>query len=154
MLVLTSIEGVRAEIAGLRADLAGSSPEAPGKARQNPWASLSGNQTAERIANMKESKVAKKAAGVSVPLPTAAASSSPASFKSVLLRGVRYLVDMDSGHAYYRNEDGSQGEWAGIFSRTPMPHINTSVPKPNGLAGGKRKSTRKHTRKQKKTRNH
>jgi hypothetical protein len=59
-----------------------------------------------------------------------AAAPSSGQFKPVLLVGVRYLVNMESGHAYYRNEDGSQGDWAGIFSRTPKPHVDTSVPEP------------------------
>jgi len=76
-----------------------------------------------------------KAAPKSTPAaPVAAApvvaASAAGQFKPVLLVGVRYLVNMESGHAYYRNEDGSQGDWAGIFSRTPKPHVDTSVPEP------------------------
>ena len=64
------------------------------------------------------------------PVVAAPAASAAGQFKPVLLVGVRYLVNMESGHAYYRNEDGSQGDWAGIFSRTPKPHVDTSVPEP------------------------
>jgi hypothetical protein len=60
----------------------------------------------------------------------AAAPAASGQFKPVLLQGVRYLVNMESGHAYHRNDDGSQGDWAGIFSRTPKPHVDSSVPEP------------------------
>jgi hypothetical protein len=78
-------------------------------------------------------KAAEAPKAAPVKSTTAAASAAPVAsnkFKPVLLVGVRYLVDMESGHAYYRNEDGSQGDWAGIFSRTPKPHVDTSVPEP------------------------
>jgi hypothetical protein len=44
---------------------------------------------------------------------------------------------MASGHAYHRNEGGSQGEWAGIFHKTgggankKLPYVDVSVPDPN-----------------------
>jgi hypothetical protein len=90
-----------------------------------------------------------------IAAPVAAvAGTSLDGFKSVMLSGNRYLVNEATGHAYHRLSDGGQGDWAGIFSKTPKPHINNSVPKPSGLEGGQRKSTRKHKRKQKKTRKH
>lgn len=125
----------------------GESGAAAGKARKNPWQGLSANQSAERIAAMKAARTEKKA-GES--MPTAAGEAGE--FKPVLIAGVRYFVNMETGHAYFRNEDGSPGEWAGMFQRSPKPHINTSVPEP--LEGGKRKSTRKQKRKHKKTRKH
>ena len=74
-------------------------------------------------------------AAAKVPLPASAASSVSGGesddFKPVLLGGVRYLINMKSGHSYHREEDGSQGAWAGIFSRTPRPHIDRSVPEPS-----------------------
>jgi len=144
------------------------------KERKNPWAGLSDEQKAERIAKMKAGKAAKKAAAegsadaeqeapvspkvkaeaapkASAPKEVAAKPSSPKAaeapkassksnaaaapaasgqFKPVLLQGVRYLVNMESGHAYHRNDDSSQGDWAGIFSRTPKPHVDSSVPEP------------------------
>jgi hypothetical protein len=63
MLVLTSIEGVRAELAGLRADLAGSPPAvaaAAGQARKNPWTGLTENQRAVLVAQMQSGRKAKK----------------------------------------------------------------------------------------------
>ncbi len=59
-----------------------------------------------------------------------AASASGGEFKPVLLNGNRYLVNLTTGHAYHRLSDGSQGDWAGIFSKTPKPHIDDSVPEP------------------------
>ncbi len=183
------------------------------KERKNPWAGLSEEQKAERIAKMKAGKAAKKAAeapaassddeeapasdgeaaasaAVSVtssekkkrgpkkfsemspeelaaakakraakkeakksteaPKPSAAASASasaalpalpaspPASvvapldgFQRVMLSGAPYWVNLTSGHCYHRLADGGQGEWAGIFHRTPKPHIDDSVPEPS-----------------------
>jgi hypothetical protein len=131
------------------------------KERKNPWASLTSTQMAARIAKMKEGKAAKTAAGESAPAVQVAApaplpappAQAPRTFKPVLLQGVRYLVNMNSGHAYHREENGSQGNWAGLFKREPKPYVNTSVPKP--LEGGKQKSTRKHKRRHsKRTRKH
>jgi hypothetical protein len=124
------------------------------KARKNPWQGMSEESRAEKIAKMKAARAEKKelktAAGEGLPAPPAA--QAPGGFQSVMLDGKRYLVNMETGHAYDRQANGSQGEWAGIFSKTPKPHINTSVPKP--LGGGKRKSTRKHKRRHAKTRKH
>jgi hypothetical protein len=41
---------------------------------------------------------------------------------------------MANGHAYHRLADGGQGEWAGIFSKTPKPHIDDTVPEPGAEA--------------------
>jgi len=74
-----------------------------------------------------------KAAPKSTPAaPVAAAAGKPT---PVIFVGVRYLVHMESGHAYYRLPDGPnnehvKGDWAGIFSKTPSPRLDTSVPEP------------------------
>jgi hypothetical protein len=145
------------------------------KARKNPWAGLSEEAKAERIAKMKAGKAAKKAAaeddgcGASSPevpaavlaaldttlgpslfaepkkaapkkaeaAPTAAAASASApsnEFKKVMLSGGLYWVNMANGHAYHRLADQSQGEWAGLFVKTPKPHIDDSVPEPGAEA--------------------
>jgi hypothetical protein len=88
-----------------------------------------------------------------LPAPPVAAAQAPADgFQRVMLHGNQYFVNLATGHTYRRQANGSMGEWAGIFSKTPKPHINTSVPKP--LGGGKRKSTHKHKRRHAKTRKH
>lgn len=51
-------------------------------------------------------------------------------FRGVMLNGKRFLVNLATGHAYHREADGSQGDWAGLFSKTPKPHIDDSVPEP------------------------
>jgi hypothetical protein len=138
--------------------------EKPKKERKNPWAGLSEEQKAERIAKMKAGKAAKKAASEGeeapaspkaseapkakteaaapkaapkeAPKASASASAAPSGgeFKPVMLSGNRYLVNLENGHAYHRLSDGGQGEWAGIFSKTPKPHIDDSVPEPGAEA--------------------
>jgi hypothetical protein len=166
------------------------------KERKNPWAGLSEEQKAERIAKMKAGKAAKKAsaeeeapaslsdaeaapasvsssekkkrgpkkfsemspeevaeakakraskkeakssaappaaaAAAKMPLPPSPPSSvSPLeNFQRVMLSGSAYWVNLQNGHCYHRLTDGSQGDWAGIFSRTPKPHVDSSVPEP------------------------
>ncbi len=76
---------------------------------------------------------------VAEPSSNAAAASSsstaevagPEGFKKVALNGKTYWVNLANGHAYIRNKDQSQGDWAGIFSKTPKPHIDDSVPEPS-----------------------
>ena len=64
---------------------------------------------------------------------TAAASSSgPEGFQKIILNNKSYWVNQVTGHAYHRLKDQSQGEWAGLFSKTPKPHIDDSVPEPTG----------------------
>jgi hypothetical protein len=186
-------------------EVAPSEDEAPAKKeRKNPWAGLTPEQKAERIAKMKAGKAAKKAStSVSVsedeeaPASDGEAAAAPASvtssekkkrgpkkfsemspeelaeakakraakkeakstaaaavgggaaalpalpaspkssvsgpldgFQRVMLSGAPYWVNLSSGHCYKRLSDGGQGEWAGIFHRTPKPHIDDSVPEP------------------------
>jgi hypothetical protein len=82
-------------------------------------------------ASKKESKGAASAAA-KVPLPPSppASVSSLEGFQRVMLSGAPYWVNLSSGHCYHRLTDGSQGDWAGIFSRTPKPHIDSSVAEP------------------------
>jgi hypothetical protein len=146
-----------------------SAPASAKKERKNPWAGLTEEQKAERIAKMKAGKAAKKAAAEGEEAPAspkaseapkakteaapaapktaakaaseapkaAAASSASASageFKPVMLSGNRYLVNLANGHAYHRLSDGGQGEWAGLFSKVPKPHIDDSVAEPGAEA--------------------
>jgi hypothetical protein len=72
----------------------------------------------------------KNAATPKVSAAPTSASAAPV-FKGVMLAGnKRYLVNMENGHAYHRNADGSQGEWAGLFVKDPKPRIDDSVPEP------------------------
>lgn len=69
------------------------------------------------------------------PLPPSPSSEAEtAVFKRVLLDGKRYLVNMSSGHSYFRAADDSQGDWAGIFRRTGGktggPWVDDSVSEP------------------------
>ena len=82
------------------------------------------------------------------PFPTVPTSG----FQPVMLAtGKRYYVNLATGHAYHRRENGSQGAWAGLFSKTPKPSINPSVPEPG--KGGARKS-RKQKKRHSRTRKH
>ena len=66
-----------------------------------------------------------------MPLPASPVSShSDGGFQRVMLLGAPYWVNLKSGHCYHRLADGGQGEWAGLFHRTPKPHIDDSVPEP------------------------
>jgi hypothetical protein len=175
-------------------EVAPSEDEAPAKKeRKNPWAGLTPEQKAERIAKMKAGKAAKKSSEEEAPasdgeapasvtssekkkrgpkkfsemspeelaeakakraakkeaktteapkssvaaLPALPASpkssvSSPLDgFQRVMLSGAAYWVNLSSGHCYHRLSDGGQGEWAGIFHRTPKPRIDDSVPEPS-----------------------
>jgi hypothetical protein len=123
------IAKMKAGKAAKKAAAESSAPEAEEEAPVSPKVKA---EAAPKASAPKEAKPSSpKAAPKSTPVvPVAAAPAAAGQFKPVLLVGVRYLVNMESGHAYYRNEDGSQGDWAGIFSRTPKPHVDTSVPEP------------------------
>ncbi len=43
------------------------------------------------------------------------------SLKKVQLRGNPYFVELETGHAYHRLANGSQGEWAGMFRKSGHP---------------------------------
>ena len=142
------IAKMKAGKAAKKAAAEGSAPEAEEEAPASPKvkAEAAPKVKAEAAPKVKAEAAPKVKAEAAKPSsPKAAPKSTPAApvaaapvvaasaagqFKPVLLVGVRYLVNMESGHAYYRNEDGSQGDWAGIFSRTPKPHVDTSVPEP------------------------
>ena len=72
--------------------------------------------------------VASSSAAAAVAAPS---SSGPVGFKKVALNNKRYWVNLENGHAYHRLADESQGEWAGLFSKTPKPTINESAPEPS-----------------------
>jgi hypothetical protein len=63
--------------------------------------------------------------------PAASVFAAATEFMPIMLSGNRYLVIRETGHAYHRLSDGGQGEWAGLFRRTPKPHIDNSVPEPH-----------------------
>jgi hypothetical protein len=106
------------------------------------------DMTPEELAEAKAKRAAKKeakSAGVaeaaSGPAPKAALPPLPASptgsaasalegFQRVMLSGQPLWVNLTTGHAYNRLSDGGKGEWAGIFHRTPKPHIDDSVAEP------------------------
>jgi hypothetical protein len=88
---------------------------------------------AETPASPKPSAAASASAVASAGGGGAAAASASASggeFRAVLLGGKKYLVNQTTGHSYHRLADGGQGEWAGMFVKTPKPHIDDSVPEP------------------------
>jgi hypothetical protein len=113
--------------------------------------------TAEELAADKAKRAAKKAAksaeapkssggaaaaassssaAALMPLPASPASSVSSKsallgFQRVMLLGAPYWVNLASGHCYHRLADGGQGDWAGLFHRTPKPHIDDSVPEPS-----------------------
>jgi hypothetical protein len=106
------------------------------------------DMTPEELAADKAKRAAKKAAkkaaaesaaaAVAAPVALAALPALPASPKStvsegyqrIMLGGKPYLVNIATGHCYHRLADGGQGEWAGLFHKTPKPHIDDSVPEP------------------------
>lgn len=140
-------------------------PTAAKKERKNPWAGLTPEQKAAKVKLMADARAAKKSgaatsssvvsdnavaiavtktedAPVAVSTSnaasssTAAASSSAGAFRKASVRGSPYLVNVESGHAYNRMKDGSQGDWAGIFHRDGHPEdngpwIDDSVPEPS-----------------------
>jgi hypothetical protein len=105
-------------------------------------ADMSSEERAAHAAKVKEraaKKAEKKAAPSSPELPplppSPVASVGESSFKRVLLDGKRYLVNMTSGHTYFREADDSQGDWAGIFKKTGSkktggPWVDDSISEP------------------------
>jgi hypothetical protein len=75
----------------------------------------------------KPAAVASSSAAAAVTTPS---TSGPAGFKKVALNGDRFWVNLESGHAYYRLADESQGEWAGLFSKSPKPNVDKTAPEP------------------------
>lgn len=110
----TSLEEAAAAVAKTKAALAKAKTEAAPAPKEAPKPSAGG-------------------AGAAAAASSAAAAPSD-EFKPILLSGSRYLVNMSNGHAYHRVQTGPdsyvQGEWAGIFSKVPKPHIDDSVPEP------------------------
>ena len=86
----------------------------------------------------KEAPASPSLSAAAIPLPPSpplAARSAPAGFQPVMLkdesgRPARYYINLQTGHAYHRSEDNTQGHWAGLFSKTPKPHIDHSVAEP------------------------
>jgi len=89
----------------------------------------------ERAAKKAEKKAAPSSPELPPLPPSPVASVGESSFKRVLLDGKRYLVNMTSGHTYFRAADDSQGDWAGIFKKTGSkktggPWVDDSVSEP------------------------
>ncbi len=54
-------------------------------------------------------------------------------YKPAMVGGKRYFICMENGYTFHRKEDGGYGNWAGIFSKSPKCHIDTSIPEPKNL---------------------
>jgi hypothetical protein len=125
------------------------SADKPKKERKNPWAGLTPEQHAAKSAAMKAGRAAKKAAATDAapsvslaaslpPLPSSPKGSVSSvrtgaddlvGFRKVTLATKPYWINLESGHAYERDADDSRGAWAGLFSKTPKPHVTkTSAP--------------------------
>jgi hypothetical protein len=120
--------------------------EKPKKARKNPWEGLTPEEREAKIAKMKAGRAAKKdAAPAPAPVQSNVVSSLPplpvspqttvsneelAGFKKMMLANKAYWVNLTTGHCYLRRADNSRGDWAGLFSKTPKPHIDDSAPEP------------------------
>jgi hypothetical protein len=78
-------------------------------------------------------KTASVPSAKAVAPPPAPAEAAPADeFRPVMLQGKKFFVNLATGHAYSRNEDGSQGDWAGIFhnpAKGGLPNPNAKTPK-------------------------
>jgi len=113
--------------------------------RKSAWEGLSEEQRAAKIAKMQAGRAAKKAAATTEtsvsapvtnaastlpPLPPSPESTGATKLRKVSLNKTAFLVNLENGHAWYRNADDSQGDWAGIFSKTPTPRIDFTAPEP------------------------
>ena len=137
-------------------DAEGSAPASVDKPkRKSAWDGLSEEARAAKVAKMQAGRAAKKAAkdasgdaaptqtssvpvavttqsnAAAVPLPASPVSTgSAANLRKVTLNQKAYLINLESGHAWYRNADDSKGDWAGLFSKTPKPNIDFTAPEP------------------------
>jgi hypothetical protein len=124
------------------ASVAGS--ESSGKKKRGPWSEETKAKAAAKRAAKKEAPAdgsvaagggaaaapaSPMAAALKVPLPPS--DDEEDAFKRILFKGQSYLVN-SSGWCYYRESDGTQGRWAGIFKRGPPPTLDASVPEPEG----------------------
>jgi hypothetical protein len=122
------------------ASVAGS--ESSGKKKRGPWSEETKAKAAAKRAAKKEASAdvsvaagggaaaapaSPMAAALKVPLPPS--DDEEDAFKRILFKGQSYLVN-SSGWCYYRESDGTQGRWAGIFKRGPPPTLDASVPEP------------------------
>ena len=64
----------------------------------------------------------------SAPAPATAAAAN-SEWKPIKVKGKLYLWNPSNNYAYYREEDGSQGEWAGILDLVNKV-VDTSIPEP------------------------
>ena len=66
---------------------------------------------------------------VSAPTSATAAPAADSEWKRFVLKGKAYLWNPSNNHTYFREEDGSQGDWAGIFNPANKS-IDASIPEP------------------------
>lgn len=72
----------------------------------------------------------KAAPAPKAPTPAAAPAAAPASeWKKLTMKGKALLWNPSNNYAYYREEDGSQGDWAGIVN-IEKKTLDTSAPEP------------------------
>jgi hypothetical protein len=138
-----SEEERKAKVAKMQAGRAAKKAEKEGAKEDAPASPKA--SAAKSESSPPPAKTAAVPSAKAVAPPSAPAESAPADeFRPVMLKSKRYFVNLASGHAYLRNEDGSQGDWAGIFhnpakagepqnpdAKTPKaPWIDASVPEP------------------------
>ena len=98
---------------------------------------LSEDQKAARTAKITENKL-KKAAKVPLPADSdkeegevSEAESEPEiQFNPLIIKGKRYMWNPLNNHCYYREEDGSKGDWAGLLNIKDKSITLTAAPEP------------------------
>jgi hypothetical protein len=130
-----------AEVSDGEAVSVASSSKKPGPPKGRKWSEETKAAAAAKRAAKKAAKTAAVAdASASVvappPLPASPDQSDDegelSGFQRMSLGGAKYWVNLENGHCYRRDPvDDSRGDWAGLFSRSPRPSIDDSVPEPN-----------------------
>jgi chemotaxis protein histidine kinase CheA len=92
-------------------------------------AAASGSAEVSPSASPKSAPKAAPAPKASAPAPAPAAAAPASEWKKVTLKGKSYLWNPSNNYTYYREADGSQGDWAGILNSANKT-IDTSVPEP------------------------
>lgn len=122
------------------ASVAGS--EVSSKKKRSPWSEETKAKAAAKRAAKKDASAdasaavgagdggaAPVAAALRVPLPASEDEAEEDPYKRILFKGQSYLVN-SRGWCYYRETDGTQGRWAGLFKRGPPPTLDASVSEP------------------------
>jgi hypothetical protein len=97
------------------------------KAAERKAAAASGSAEASPSASPKVAPKAAPKAPAPAPAPAAAAPGSE--WKKLTMKGKALLWNPSNNYAYYREEDGSQGDWAGIVN-IEKKTLDTSAPEP------------------------